>query len=41
MNILKLKLQMEYEWTPQLVFFCVHRVLQLFCHNVEEDHAIK
>ena len=25
---------------PQQIFFCGHRVLQLFCHNVEADHAI-
>ena len=26
---------------PQQIFFCGHRVLQLFCHNVEAVHAIK
>ena len=39
MNLTKFKLQ--YEWTLQQIFFCGHRVLQLFCLNVEADHAIK
>ena len=32
---------MQYEWTPPQIFFCGHRALQLFCHNVERDHDIK
>ena len=36
-----LKFELQYEWTPQETFFCGHRVLQLFCHNIEADHAIK
>ena len=36
-----LKFELQYEWTPQETFFYGHRVLQLFCHNVEADHAIK
>ena len=32
-NVLKFELQ--YEWTPPKIFFCGHRVSQLFCHNVE------
>ena len=32
---------MQYEWTPPQIFFCGHRALQLFCHNVEGDHDIK
>ena len=39
LHILKFKLQ--YEWTPQQIFFCRHHVLQLFFHNVEADDAIK
>ena len=39
LDILKFKLQ--YEWTPQQIFFCGHRVLRLVCHNVEADHASK
>ena len=39
LNILKFKL--KYERTPQQIFFCWHRALKLFCHNVEADHSIK
>ena len=36
-----MKFNLQHEWTPQQIFFCGHRVLQLFCHDVEEDHFIK
>ena len=39
-NVLKLEL-LQYEWTPQQIFFCGYRILQLFYHNVEGDHDIK
>ena len=39
LNILNVKLQCK--WGPQQMFFCGHRGLQLFCHSVEADFAIK
>ena len=39
LNVLKFELQ--HEWTPPQIFLCGYRVLQLFCHNVEEAHDIK
>ena len=39
-NVLKLEL-LQYEWTPQQIFFCGYHILQLFYHNVEGDHDIK
>ena len=38
LNVLKFELQ--YEWAPPQIFFCGHRVLQLFCHNVGGGHDI-
>ena len=38
-NVLKFELQ--YEWTPPLIFFCGYRVLQQFCDNVGRAHDIK
>ena len=36
-----LKFELQYNWTPPQLFFCWYRVLELFCHNVEEAHDIK
>ena len=36
-----MKFNLQHEWTPQQIFFCGHRVLQLFCHNLAADHTIK
>ena len=36
-----LKFESQYKWTPPQIFHCGHRVLQLFCHNVEGAHDIK
>ena len=36
-----LKFELQYEWTPPQIFFFGHRVLQLFCHNIEGTHHIK
>ena len=40
-NINVLKFELQYEWTPPEIFCCGCRVLQTFCHNVEEAHDIK
>ena len=39
LNILMFRWQ--YEWTPKRILFCRHRILQLFCLNVEAGHAIR
>ena len=36
-----MKFELQYELTPQQIFFRGHRVLQLCCHNVEPAHVIK
>ena len=36
-----MKFESQHEWTPPQIFFCGHRVLQLFCQNVEWAYDIK
>ena len=39
-NLNVLKFELQYKWTPPIIFFCGYRILQLFCDNGDGAETI-